>query len=108
MKNAQPIELKTLSNVFKKYEKDKVNTVIRHALSQNTIDELAKNQDRAFETNFSFSLDLKTMPVANQKRSGRCWIFAATNVLREMIAKKCNIESFELSQSYVAFYDKLE
>ena len=108
MKNAQPIETKALSRVFKEYEKDKVNKVIRHALSQQTIDEIAKNQDRASETNFNFSLNLKTMPVANQKRSGRCWIFAATNVLREIIAKKCNIESFELSQSYVAFYDKLE
>ena len=108
MKNAQPIETKALSRVFKEYEKDKVNRVIRHALSNQTIDELAKNQDKASETDFKFSLNLKTMPVANQKRSGRCWIFAATNVLREIIAKKCNIESFELSQSYVAFYDKLE
>ena len=48
------------------------------------------------------------MTATNQKNSGRCWIFAALNVLREIVAKKCNIKEFELSQSFVAFYDKLE
>ena len=43
----------------------------------------------------------------NQKNSGRGWIFAALNVLREIVAKKCDIKEFELSQSFVAFYDKL-
>ena len=108
MKNAKPIDEKTLSTYFKKYSKDRVNTVVRHALASSTMDVIAKHQDNASETDFSFSLEVKTMDVANQKRSGRCWIFAATNVLREIIAKKCNMSSFELSQSYVAFYDKLE
>ena len=46
---------------------------------------------------------------ANQKRTGRCWIFAAVNMLRrEVIEKQKLPESFEFSQSYVFFYDKLE
>lgn len=48
------------------------------------------------------------MPVTNQKASGRCWIFSALNVLREVTAKKCNLEKFELSQNYTAFWDKFE
>jgi aminopeptidase C len=36
--------------------------------------------------------------VTNQKSSGRCWIFAATNILRLPIMKKYDLESFELSQ----------
>ena len=55
-----------------------------------------------------FSIDIPTLPVTNQKHSGRCWLFAATNVLRERIAKKLNLENFELSQSYLAFWDKFE
>ena len=55
-----------------------------------------------------FSIDIPTMSVSDQKQSGRCWIFAGLNVLREIIGKKYNIESFEFSQSYVAFFDKLE
>lgn len=56
----------------------------------------------------SFSIELKTLPVTNQKSSGRCWLFAGLNLLREKPAKKLNLENFELSQNYVAFYDKLE
>ncbi len=108
MKNAEAINVDSLKKHIKKYEKDRVFKVARHALSGQTLDQLAKNQDKAFETDYSFSLDLKTLDVTNQKRSGRCWIFAATNVLREIIAKKLNLKKFELSQSYIAFYDKLE
>lgn len=52
-----------------------------------------------------------TPPVksSNQKSSGRCWIFAALNMLRRsLIEEKKLPESFEFSQSYVFFYDKLE
>ena len=56
----------------------------------------------------TFSHEIKTMPVTNQNASGRCWLFAGLNLLREVAAKKLNVESFELSQNYLAFYDKLE
>ncbi len=56
-----------------------------------------------------FSIDIKTLPVTNQMHSGRCWLFASLNLLREMLVKKYGIEGqFELSQNYMAFYDKLE
>ena len=48
-------------------------------------------------------------PCSNQKSSGRCWIFAALNMIRrQVIIDKKLPESFEFSQSYVFFYDKLE
>ena len=34
-----------------------------------------------------FSVEVPTLEVTNQKASGRCWLFAATNVLRERIAQ---------------------
>lgn len=58
--------------------------------------------------NHNFSIDLIGLPVENQKKSGRCWLFAATNLLREQIAKKLNLEDFSLSNSYLAFWDKIE
>ncbi|MCB1136865.1 MAG: C1 family peptidase, partial [Chlamydiia bacterium] len=45
---------------------------------------------------------------ADQKASGRCWIFAATNVLRQTVIEKFNLSGFEFSQSHLHFYDKLE
>ncbi|KII92100.1 hypothetical protein PLICRDRAFT_36887 [Plicaturopsis crispa FD-325 SS-3] len=56
---------------------------------------------------FNHQVDFKTGPVTNQKSSGRCWIFATTNVLRYNIMKKLNLSEFQLSQSYVFFWDKL-
>ena len=55
-----------------------------------------------------FSLTLKQGAITHQKQSGRCWLFAATNVMRFRIIKKYNLDNFELSQNYLLFWDKLE
>jgi bleomycin hydrolase len=47
-------------------------------------------------------------PVVNQLSSGRCWLFATTNVIRLQVIKELNLKELELSQSYLAFWDKLE
>lgn len=108
MKNTQPLKTKVLSSFNKRYLENDKNTIIRHVLTTNSIDALSMSDDNKPNTRFVFSIDNKTMPATNQKASGRCWIFAATNLLREMIAKRCKIANFELSQSYIALYDKLE
>ncbi|EJU04279.1 peptidase C1B bleomycin hydrolase [Dacryopinax primogenitus] len=57
---------------------------------------------------YNTQLDFKAGPITSQNASGRCWMFATTNVLRYAIMKKLNLEDFQLSQSYFFFYDKLE
>lgn len=57
---------------------------------------------------FNIKVPLEGSPVTNQKSSGRCWLFAATNVFRVAIMKKHNLKEFELSQAYLFFWDKLE
>ena len=104
----EEIKKEYLKKQFKAYQKDEKNVVLRHALTKNGIYELANSQDNAAEMDFNFDIDIKTMSATNQKASGRCWLFAATNVCREVIANKLNLGSFELSQSYLAFYDRLE
>ncbi|KAJ7287639.1 peptidase C1B, bleomycin hydrolase [Mycena rebaudengoi] len=56
---------------------------------------------------FNTVIDFKTGPITSQKSSGRCWLFASTNVMRYDIMKKLNLKDFQLSQSYLFFYDKL-
>ena len=104
----EEIKKENLKKQFKAYQKDDKNVILRHAMSNNSIYSLALNQDNAKDMDFNFDIDIKTLSAANQKASGRCWIFAATNVCREIVAEKCNLASFELSQSYLAFYDRLE
>ncbi len=55
-----------------------------------------------------YSLQLKSGEITNQHHSGRCWMFAALNAMRYGMIKKLNLESFEFSQVYPLFWDKLE
>ncbi|KAK3673087.1 bleomycin hydrolase [Recurvomyces mirabilis] len=57
---------------------------------------------------FNITIPHEGSPVTNQRSSGRCWIFAATNVFRIAIQKKYDIQAFELSQAYLFFWDKVE
>ena len=104
----ESIKLENLDKQLKEYRKDKKNDVVRHAISKTNLSTVVRSQDEIENVNFDFEINVKTLSAANQKQSGRCWIFAATNVLREMIAKELNLAEFELSQSYIAFYDRLE
>ena len=52
--------------------------------------------------------DVHEYSICNQKQSGRCWMFAALNTLRYQVMKKYDLKTFELSQAYLFFWDKLE
>ncbi|EEY15695.1 cysteine proteinase [Verticillium alfalfae VaMs.102] len=57
---------------------------------------------------FNVRIPLEGTPITNQRSSGRCWLFASTNVFRVALARRYNLAGFELSQSYLFFWDKLE
>ena len=57
---------------------------------------------------FNVTIPHEGSPVTNQRASGRCWIFAACNVFRIAVQQKYDIKSFELSQNYLFFWDKVE
>lgn len=58
--------------------------------------------------NFNIKIPLEGAPITNQNSSGRCWLFAATNVFRVALMRRHNLKEFELSQAYLFFWDKLE
>ena len=97
-----------LSAYDSEYADNKLAKVVRHAINAQDLQEAARVSDEKKMLEDRFSIDIKTMKATYQKASGRCWIFAGLNVLREEVRKKLNLENFELSQNYVAFYDKLE
>ncbi|UCD63283.1 MAG: aminopeptidase [Candidatus Zixiibacteriota bacterium] len=81
---------------------------IINAITNNDIKDLSLNRERLVTHDKLFSLKLETTGVTNQKSSGRCWIFAGANVLTPKIKQKLDQSDFELSHSYLAFWDKLE
>lgn len=91
-----------------KYNSNNNYKIIANALSKNSIQAVTFNNAVLANTQFRFSQEIETLKVTNQKQSGRCWIFAGLNVIREIVAKKLNMENFEFSQNYIAFWDKFE
>ncbi|MFW6272444.1 MAG: aminopeptidase C, partial [bacterium] len=87
---------------------DLQHRTLRRALVENELSKIAIKQERSNINTFKFSKDIETLPVTNQEKTGRCWIFAGLNFIRERVAKKYNLKKFEFSQNYIAFYDKLE
>ncbi|KAK1758602.1 putative bleomycin hydrolase [Echria macrotheca] len=57
---------------------------------------------------FNIKIPFEGGPITNQRNSGRCWLFASTNVFRVALMQKYNLDAFELSQAYLFFWDKLE
>lgn len=57
---------------------------------------------------FKYKIESEGKPITNQKSSGRCWLFAALNVMRIPFIKAFNLDEFEFSQGYLFFWDKIE
>ena len=104
----QPITSAQLAQWEERYQASPERRLATLALSKSELNSVAFVNKSAGALRHKFSIDIKTMDVTDQKSSGRCWLFAATNVLRERIAQEKKLESFELSQSYLAFWDKFE
>jgi len=96
------------AEIEKSYASDPKNNIVRHALSREQITSAIYESGALGDIAPVWSINLKTLPVCNQRRSGRCWIFAGLNILREIIAKKCGLREFQLSQNYISLYDKIE
>lgn len=70
----------------------------------------AASEDITVQTQLdrTFSLELPTGKVSNQKHSGRCWLFSTLNTLRHEVAVQYNLKDFEFSQNYLSFWDRFE
>ena len=108
MEHSQSISLENIKQFRAAYEANTVSQVATKAASKCAVNDICYDTQHAKLMNHKFSVDVPTMSALNQKQSGRCWIFASMNILREKVAKELNLAEFELSQSFISFYDHLE
>lgn len=108
MKNAKPITAEMIAKFKQNYNDDKMAKVLTAAVSKADLADAAYSPADAAKLENTFSIDLHCGIATAQQASGRCWLFASMNVMREIIMKKCNIAHFELSGNYFAFWDKFE
>ncbi|MDE0734889.1 MAG: hypothetical protein OSB47_03645, partial [Pirellulaceae bacterium] len=82
--------------------------LMQNAVTQNGIDDVALDRQVVTTTDHTFSHFLDDWSVTNQKRSGRCWMFAGLNVFRPAAMDAMKLKDFEFSQNFTLFWDKLE
>ena len=90
------------------FERDPRAALARNAVTKNSVHAVALDRGVVARTNHVFSHVLASNPVTMQSRSGRCWLFAGLNLFRVAAMERLNVDQFELSQSYLMFWDKIE
>ena len=92
---SKELSLKTIDTFAKKYGKEKQVEVLNAAMAKTELADLAFVPMNAAKLRGDFSLEIKTRGITAQEKSGRCWMFAALNMMREIIAEKCNLKEFQ-------------
>ncbi|MEA4134534.1 C1 family peptidase [Mycoplasma sp. 2704] len=100
---------KNLLDEFKsKFESKSNNKMIQNSIIKNGIKNTVFDHQTFIKHDHVFDIETTLGDITSQKNSGRCWIFASLNMARVEAAKNLNVSSFEFSQNYFAFYDKIE
>ena len=87
---------------------ERANVVAKNAVSSVGIRAAARVPEGVARNALTFDVEVTQGERCNQERSGRCWMFASLNTMRYRIIKRYNLKTFELSQAYPLFWDKLE
>ncbi|MBT0889450.1 C1 family peptidase [Streptococcus lutetiensis] len=94
--------------LFADFQADSKLCAVENAVTHNGLLKSLETRQSEMENGHAFSIDLTKDKVANQKVSGRCWMFAALNTFRHKMISDLNLEDFELSQAHTFFWDKYE
>jgi len=90
------------------FDSDPKNLLALNAVTQNGIAAVALSRKEVDRINYTFSNLIESPEATNQEGSGRCWLFSGLSLLCLEAMKKLNLQTFELSEVYQMFWDKLE
>jgi len=105
-----PVKIDMLHGCKEKFYKKDSNIITQNALCGSNLSCILEDRNymQSRDCEFSNELDPELM-ISNQGLSGRCWLFAVLNVMRHEIIREHQLNhDFELSESYLTFYEKLE
>ena len=107
---SESISLNQVKKYRNKFNSSSSYESTMNALTRSKLEDVTMDWEtfRQIDHTYSNVISSEMKKVTNQKSSGRCWGFAALNLMRIELAKKYNLENFEFSQSYFMFFDKLE
>ncbi len=102
------IKYEDLGHFATAFDAEPKNLLALNAVAKNGIGAVALSREVVNRTDHTYSHLIETPEATSQKKSGRCWLFAGLNVFRLAAMERMNLESFELSQVHLMFWDKLE
>jgi bleomycin hydrolase len=102
------ISKNTTEKFAEAYQQNNKQNALQRGVVKNGITASAETVQGKVNNVPVFSIDVTTGKVANQKQSGRCWMFAALNTFRHKMLNAFNLKDFELSQNHTFFWDKYE
>ena len=104
------ISLEQIKKFREIYNSDKTNKIIENAITKNGLENACINRDIIIENQPVFNIELPESKRYNQQNSWKCWIYGGLNLIKHNIAKNLNMNvmDLELSNNYIAFFDKLE
>ncbi|MDR0955760.1 MAG: hypothetical protein LBM73_01380 [Candidatus Nomurabacteria bacterium] len=100
------LSLDEVKKLAEKIEPAEINLAQRAATTNGLLNAARKDLSRQLPQ--TFSIEIETSPVQDQKRSGRCWLFASLNQIRHQMEQTLDLENVELSQTYPYFFSMLE
>ena len=102
------VTAKELAAFRESVSRDPSVEILGAAMAKTSMADMAFIPMEAARLSGEFEIEISTHGITAQERSGRCWLYAAMNILREEVMKKTGLTEFALSGNYLAFYDKLE
>lgn len=104
------INTKDIHHIDKEFKKNDKYRIVQGVMRKTPVLNVSIHQLTLSRLPARFNHDLAgNTKATDQKNSGRCWIFAGLNVIRNAMITRYKLPSeFELSQSYLSRWDKLE
>lgn len=108
MDEMKSVTLEDLGAVREQFVEERANVIAKNAVTAQGIREVARVPEAVAANTGTFDIEVRQGKRCDQKRSGRCWMFASLNTMRTRIIDRYNLKTLELSQAYPLFFDKVE
>lgn len=108
MDEMKSVTLEDLGAARKQFVEERANVIAKNAVTAQGIREVARVPEAVAANTGTFDVEVRQGKRCDQKRSGRCWMFASLNTMRTRIIDRYDLKTFELSQAYPLFFDKIE
>lgn len=108
MDEMKSVTLEDLGAARKQFVEERANVIAKNAVTAQGIREVARVPEAVAANTGTFDVEVRQGKRCDQKRSGRCWMFASLNTMRTRIIDRYDLKTFELSQAYPLFFDKVE